>query len=70
MTDEQKLDLIKSYIEDINVIMDDDKLPFYKKQHFERALHVYTGLYKDAEKGKIDLDLLHESITSFLYVVQ
>lgn len=70
MTNEKKLEIIKSYIDEIKIYKEDTSLPFYKKQHFERALFVYNGLYKDAERGKVDLDFLHENITSFLYVVQ
>jgi hypothetical protein len=70
MSNEQKLELIKSYIDDIKSYKEDKSLSFDKKQHLERAFFVYNGLYKDAEKGKVDLDFLHENITSFLYVVQ
>jgi hypothetical protein len=70
MTNEKKLELIKSYIDDIENYKEDNSLTFDKKQHLERAFFVYNGLYKDAERGKVDLDFLHESITSFLYVVQ
>ena len=70
MTNEKKLELIKSYIDEIENYKEDISLPFYKKQHLERAFFVYNDLYKDAEQGKIDLDFLHENITSFLYVVQ
>lgn len=70
MTNEKKLELIKSYIDEIKVYKEDTSLTPNKKQHLERALFVYNSLYVDAERGKIDLDFLHESITSFLYVVQ
>jgi hypothetical protein len=34
------------------------------------ALGEYKRLYAEAEKGRIDPDLLHENISSFLYVFQ
>ena len=70
MTNEKKLELIKSYIDEIKIYKEDTSLTANKKQHLERALFVYKSLYEDAQRGKIDLDFLHESITSFLYVVQ
>ena len=70
MTDDKKLELIKSYIDEIVIYKEDTSLSIDKKQHMERALSVYNGLYHDAERGKVDLDFLFENITSFLYVVQ
>lgn len=70
MTNEKKLELIKSYIDDIEIYKEDKSLSVDKKLHLERAFSVYNELYKDAEIGKIDLDFLHENITSYLYVVQ
>ena len=70
MTNEKKLELIKSYIDDIENLKEDKTLTFDRKQHLERAFSVYNSLYEDAEKGTVDLDFLHENITSFLYVLQ
>jgi hypothetical protein len=70
MTNEKKLELIKSYLDEIENYKEDVSLTYNKKQHLERAFFVYKSLYKDAELGKIDLDFLHENITSFLYVLQ
>ena len=70
MTNEKKLDLIKTYIDDIKNYREDKSLSVDKKQQLERALSVYNELYTDAERGKIDPDILHENITSFLYMLQ
>ncbi len=70
MTHEQKLELIKSYIDDIRTYEHDEHLSTNERQHIKRALDVYTNLYSDVEKGKVDADLLHENITSFLYMLQ
>jgi hypothetical protein len=70
MTNEKKLELIKSYIDDIENLKEDKTLTYDKKLHLERALSVYSSLYEDAEKGTVDLDVLHENITSYLYVLE
>lgn len=70
LTHEQTMDLIRSYIDDIKKFMDEKDLTMEKKHALERAFSVYNGLYQDAERGKIDPDLLHENISSFLYMLQ
>lgn len=70
MTNEQTLDLIRSYIDDIKKFREEENISLNKKQHLEKALSVYGELYKDAERGKVDLDFLHENISSYLYILQ
>lgn len=70
MTDEKKLEIIKTYIDDIKEYELSNDWPLNKKQDLKRALEAYQSLYEDAEKGRIDLDLLHENITSFMYMLQ
>ncbi|MDQ2087720.1 hypothetical protein RBH29_14920 [Herbivorax sp. ANBcel31] len=70
MTDERKLELIKDYIDDIKDYKQSQDWPIDKKLHLKRALDAYLDLYKDAEEGRLDLDLLHENITSFMYMLQ
>ena len=70
MTNEKKLEIIRSYIEEIKAYEESQDLPFSKKQHLKRAREAYMKLYRDAEKGKLEPDLLHENITSFMYMLQ
>lgn len=70
MTNEQKLEIIKTYIDDIDDFIKNHSLSINDKQHMERAYEVYTELYKDAERGKVDPDFLHENITGFFYMLQ
>lgn len=70
MTNEKKLEIIKTYIDDIKAFEDSQDWPLNKKQHLRRALEAYKSLYEDAEKGKLDPDMLHENITSFMYMLQ
>lgn len=67
---EDKLDLIQSYIEDIRNYKTNPGLSNYDKLHVQRALETYTNLLNEVERGKLDPDLLHENITSFLYMLQ
>jgi len=48
MTNEKKLEIIRSYIEEIKAYEESQDLPFSKKQHLKRA-----------REGKLDPDLLH-----------
>ncbi|MCX8130070.1 MAG: hypothetical protein N3I35_08230 [Clostridia bacterium] len=70
MTHEQKLELIKSYIDDIENYIKNQNLSINEKQHMERAYGVYMELYRDAERGKVDPDIIHENITGFFYMLQ
>lgn len=70
MTYEKKLEIIKTYIDDIKTFEESQDWPMNKKQHIRRAREAYISLYKDAERGKLDPDLLHENITSFMYMLQ
>lgn len=70
MTDEKKLQIIKTYIEDIKSFQTSDEWSKDKKQHIKRALEAYNDLYREAERGRVDLDILHENITSFMYMLQ
>ncbi|GAE87475.1 hypothetical protein [Acetivibrio straminisolvens] len=70
MTNEKKLEIIKSYIDEIKAYEESQDWPINKKQHIRRAREAYISLYKDAESGKLDPDLLHENITSFMYMLQ
>ncbi|HHV29624.1 hypothetical protein [Acetivibrio mesophilus] len=70
MTNEKKLEIIKSYIDDIKAYEESHDWPLSKKKHIRRAREAYINLYKDAENGKLDPDLLHENITSFMYMLQ
>jgi len=70
MTNDQKLELIQSYIDDIKAYADNEDMPYNEKQHIRRALTAYEDLFEDTKRGKIDPDVLHENITSFLYMLQ
>ena len=70
MTNEQKLEIIKSYIDDIKAFELNLDWPLSKKKHIRRALKVYNNLFEDAQNGKMDPDYLHENITSFMYMLQ
>lgn len=70
ITDEQKIELIKGCINDIKEYSKSQNLSVNEKQHISRALNTYTNLFQEAQRGKVDLDLLHENIASFLYYIQ
>jgi hypothetical protein len=70
MTNEQKLELIKTYIDDIDDFIKNHNLSVNDKQHMVRAHGVYTELVRDAERGKVDPELIHENITGFFYMLQ
>ena len=70
MTYEEKLDLIQSYIDDIKNYNNDHELSANERQHVRRALQTYSNLFDEVERGKLDPDILHENITSFLYMLQ
>ncbi|TYQ13001.1 UNVERIFIED_CONTAM: hypothetical protein Cloal_4045 [Acetivibrio alkalicellulosi] len=70
MTNEKKLEIIKTYIDDIKAYQQSQDWPIDKKLHIKRALEAYLDLYNDAQKGRLDLDVLHENITSFMYMLQ
>lgn len=70
MTNDQKLELIRTYIDNIKEYIEERNLSVNDRQHLERALETYSSLYRDAETGKIDLDFLHENISSYLYVIE
>jgi len=70
MTNEQKMEQIKSYIDDIITMEQNKDLSINEKQHLKRALQTYNEMFTDAERGKMDVDFLYENITSFLYMVQ
>ncbi len=70
MKKEDELLLIKDYIDEIKSMSEQSSLSFNEKQQLKKAYDAYSDLYTDAEKGKIDPDVLHENITSFLYMLQ
>lgn len=70
MTNEQTLELIRSYLDDIKELQQKQDLTVNEKQHLKRAYATYSSLYTDAEQGKIDPDFVHENIASFMYVLQ
>ena len=70
MTNEQKMQVIQACIGDIQSFENDPQLSEDDKLHIKIALEEYRRLYSEAEKGRIDPDLLHENISSFLYVLQ
>lgn len=70
MTEEKTLEIIKTYIDDIKEFQNNPELSYEKRQHIKRALEAYENLYDDAQKGKLDPDVLHENITSFMYMLQ
>lgn len=70
MTNEQKLGYIKNYIDEIEAFNNDPHFEESQKRHISRALETYSTLFSEAQKGKIDPDILHENITSFLYMLQ
>ncbi len=70
MTNEQKLELIKSYIIDIENLEKKEGLDNNGRQHLRRALVTYNHLFDEASNGKYDLDELHENISSYLYILQ
>ena len=70
MTKEQKMELIRSYMADLQEMDDQPNLTADQKQHIRRALETYTSLYSEVERGRFNVDDLHENITGFLYVMQ
>lgn len=70
MTNEQKMEVIQACIGDIEAYEDSPQLSEDARLHVKMALEEYRRLYSEAEKGRIDADLLHENISSFLYVLQ
>jgi hypothetical protein len=70
VTKEEKLEIIKSYIDDIKTFENNPDWPIYKKQHIKRALKEYNNLYEEVQNGRMDPDFLHENITSFVYMLQ
>ena len=70
MTNEKTLEIIKTYIDDIKEFEKSQDWSYEKKQHIKRALEAYENLFEDAQKGKLDPDVLHENITSFMYMLQ
>ncbi len=70
MTNEKTLEIIKTYIDDIKEIQSVPDWSYEKKQHIKRALEAYENLFADAQKGRLDPDILHENITSFMYMLQ
>lgn len=70
MTNEQKMELIQSYINDLRELDHQPHLTVNQKQHIRRALETYTNLYSEVERGRYSADELHENITSLLYVIQ
>jgi hypothetical protein len=70
MTDEKKMEVIQACISDIQSFKNSPQLSEDDRLHVKMALEEYKRLYAEAEKGRIDPDLLHENISSFLYVFQ
>ena len=70
MTNEQKMALIQSYIDDLKEYDTKPELTVNQRQHIRRALETYTNLYAEVERGRFNADDLHENITSFMYVLQ
>lgn len=70
MTNEKTLEIIKTYIDDIKEFQNNPDWSYEKKQQVKRALEAYEDLYEDAQRGKLDPDVLHENITSFMYMLQ
>ncbi|HEX3029351.1 MAG TPA: hypothetical protein VHT34_08625 [Clostridia bacterium] len=70
MKKEDELLLIKDYVDEIKSMSEQSSLSFNEKQQLKKAYDTYFDLYADAEKGKIDPGVLHENISSFLYMLQ
>ena len=71
MTKEEMLTLIRECIDEIKEHeQSQENLSVNDRQHLKRAIHEYTVLYDEAERGRVDADMLHENISSFLYVIQ
>lgn len=70
LTNEKTLEIIKTYIDDIKEFQSSPDWSYEKKQHIRRALEAYENLFADAQKGRLDPDILHENITSFMYMLQ
>ncbi|RCX19385.1 hypothetical protein DFR58_103130 [Anaerobacterium chartisolvens] len=70
MTDQQKIEIIKGYIDDIDAFIRNPQLSLDQKQHMERAYAVYNDIYRDVQRGKIDPDELHENLSGFFYMLQ
>lgn len=70
MTDEKKFEIIKDCINDIKEYRENNNLSVDEKQHISRAIATYSNLLIDAQRGKVDTDILHENIASFLYYLQ
>ncbi|MCX7711858.1 MAG: hypothetical protein N2484_18600 [Clostridia bacterium] len=70
MTNEQKFEIIKDCINDIKEYSENKELSVNERQHIARAISTYNNLLEDAQRGKVDLDILHENIASYLYYLQ
>jgi|GEM_PF-421466 len=70
LTSEKTLEIIKTYIDDIKEYQSKPNWSHEKKQQLKRALEAYENLFVDAKKGRLDPNILHENITSFLYMLQ
>lgn len=70
MTDEKKLEMIKSCIEDLEEYENNKELSKPNKLHIKKAINEYLKMYEEALRGRIDTDLLYENITSYLYILQ
>ncbi len=70
MTNEQKMALIQSYIDDLKEYDGKPDLTINQRQHIRRALETYNSLYLEVERGRFDPDELHENIASFMYMLQ
>jgi hypothetical protein len=68
MTKEEKLQLVKDYINEIERLSMNNRLHADDRLHYKKALNAYNDLYMDALNNKFDVNLLHENITDYLYV--
>jgi len=70
LTNEKTLEIIRGYIDEIREFQSNPNWSYEKKQHLKKALEAYENLFEDAKNGRLDPDVLHENITSFMYMLQ
>jgi hypothetical protein len=70
ISNDQLLDLIKSYIVEIEELNKNTSLTTSDRHDLKRAIYTYSELFAEVKKGRLDPDVLYENITSYLYMLQ
>ena len=68
MTQEEKMNLIRDYIHEIENLSQNQKISSDDRLHYKKAYNAYSELYTDVLSNKFDANMLHESLTDYLYV--